>query len=252
MEQVNKQPIAPIVREYDKYIILAQDEIDYKNKVSKIDRGDTNGFYLKEDYYKQPMQEGNKEEYCNANSQYREQEEQKEDSNNIANEDVFSWKNCNKEPYICTKECATIGCKNWIAWKERNPIQDIANGRDDLPYISGSWLLFELMQVAAIKNEDGMPIVHYVDKPNGGSVAYLRHDAVVNKLNSMLAQLLPIEESKLFFLIKKYSTYISNIEWHIKTNEPPESEIEKLNSQIDYYKEMLSDILYLKNNQHGK
>lgn len=59
-------------------------------------------------------------------------------------------------------------------------------GNGTKPHVSGSFLLFELMQIAAIKNEDGMPIVHYVDKPNGGSVAYLRHDAVVNKLNSML------------------------------------------------------------------
>lgn len=54
------------------------------------------------------------------------------------------------------------------------------------PPVTGSLLLLELMQVAAIKNEDGMPVVEYVDKPNGGSVAYLRHDAVVNKLNALL------------------------------------------------------------------
>lgn len=54
------------------------------------------------------------------------------------------------------------------------------------PNVSGSLLLYELMQVAAIKNEDGMPVISYVDKPNGGSVAYLRHDAVVKKLNSMM------------------------------------------------------------------
>jgi hypothetical protein len=41
----------------------------------------------------------------------------------------------------------------------------------------------ELMQDGNIKNEDGMPVVYYVDKPNGGSVAYLRYDAVVKKFN---------------------------------------------------------------------
>lgn len=47
------------------------------------------------------------------------------------------------------------------------------------------------MQVAAIKNEDGMPVVSYVDKPNGGSVAYLRHDVVVNRLNGMIESSFP-------------------------------------------------------------
>lgn len=59
------------------------------------------------------------------------------------------------------------------------------------PTVSGSLLLLELMQVAAIKNEDGMSVVNYVDKPNGGSVAYLRHDAVVKRLNSMLEYQFP-------------------------------------------------------------
>jgi phage pi2 protein 07 len=36
---------APIIRQYGDYIILAQDESDYKNKVDKIQRGNTNGFY---------------------------------------------------------------------------------------------------------------------------------------------------------------------------------------------------------------
>ena len=59
------------------------------------------------------------------------------------------------------------------------------------PNVSGSLLLWELMQVAAIKNKDGMSVVHYVDKPNGGSIAYLRHDAVVKKLNSMIESSFP-------------------------------------------------------------
>ena len=36
---------APIVRHYDGYVILAQDELDFQSKVSKIKRGDTLGFY---------------------------------------------------------------------------------------------------------------------------------------------------------------------------------------------------------------
>ena len=39
---------APIVRHYDGYVILAQDERDFQTKVSKIQRGDTFGFYTVE------------------------------------------------------------------------------------------------------------------------------------------------------------------------------------------------------------
>lgn len=56
------------------------------------------------------------------------------------------------------------------------------------PIVSGSLLLLDLMQVANIKNEDGMPVISYLDKPNGGSVAYVRHDAMVKKLNNLLEQ----------------------------------------------------------------
>ena len=54
--------------------------------------------------------------------------------------------------------------------------------------VSGSLLLHDLFQVANIKNDDGMPVIKYVDKPNGGSVAYVRHDAMVKKLNALLKQ----------------------------------------------------------------
>ena len=77
-------------------------------------------------------------------------------------------------------------------------------GNGTKPHVSGSLLLFELMLIAAIKNEEGMPIVHYVDKPNGGSVAYLRHDAVVSKLNSMLKLLPPADYLDWVILREKY------------------------------------------------
>lgn len=51
--------------------------------------------------------------------------------------------------------------------------------------VSGSMLLLELFQVAGIENEDGMKVIEHINKPNGGSVAYVRHDAMVNKLNSL-------------------------------------------------------------------
>ena len=39
---------APIIRHYDGYIILAQNECDFKVKLSAIQRGDTFGFYTVE------------------------------------------------------------------------------------------------------------------------------------------------------------------------------------------------------------
>lgn len=53
--------------------------------------------------------------------------------------------------------------------------------------VSGSLLLHDLFAVAAIENEDGRKVIEYIDKPNGGSVAYVRHDAMVKKLNSLNA-----------------------------------------------------------------
>jgi hypothetical protein len=53
---------------------------------------------------------------------------------------------------------------------------------------NGSSVLNDLMQVANVKNEDGMPVVSYVDKPNGGSMAYLRYDAVVKRLNTLIKE----------------------------------------------------------------
>lgn len=40
--------LAPIVRHYDGYIVLAQNEKDFNSKVRKIQYGDTNGFYTVE------------------------------------------------------------------------------------------------------------------------------------------------------------------------------------------------------------
>jgi hypothetical protein len=56
------------------------------------------------------------------------------------------------------------------------------------PIVSGSLLLHDLFHVAAIENEDGMPVIKWIDKPNGGSIAYVRYDAMVNKLNALLKQ----------------------------------------------------------------
>jgi len=56
------------------------------------------------------------------------------------------------------------------------------------PLVSGSLLLSELLKDSKLKNEDGMAVVEYINKQNGGSVAYLRHDAVVKKINQLMKQ----------------------------------------------------------------
>jgi nitrogen fixation protein len=40
--------------------------------------------------------------------------------------------------------------------------------------------------------------------------------------------------------LQRYETMVSNIEWHIKTNVPPEIEVKKLESQLDIYGEFIS------------
>ncbi len=56
----------------------------------------------------------------------------------------------------------------------------------DIDAFSSSLVLLDLMQVANFKNEDGIPLIEYVSKPNGGSVAYVRHDAMVNRINALI------------------------------------------------------------------
>lgn len=48
---MNKK-LAPITRPYNDYIVLAQDEQDFRTKANKIANGDTNGFYKIEDALK--------------------------------------------------------------------------------------------------------------------------------------------------------------------------------------------------------
>jgi len=53
-------------------------------------------------------------------------------------------------------------------------------------------------------------------------------------------------------VIRKYEGYISNLEWHIEVNKPPKIEVEKINSQLDYYKEMVSDLKQLQSERKTK
>lgn len=42
-------------------------------------------------------------------------------------------------------------------------------------------------------------------------------------------------------VLKKYEIYISNIEWHIRVNKPTKEKLEKLNKQLDIYREVIHD-----------
>ena len=72
--------------------------------------------------------------------------------------------------------------------KEKKVQPTSESGNAAKPIVSGALLLSKLFDEAKLKDEDGMPVVHYVEKPNGGGIAYLRYDAVVKKLNAMLEQ----------------------------------------------------------------
>lgn len=43
-------------------------------------------------------------------------------------------------------------------------------------------------------------------------------------------------------LIKKYKTFIGNIEWHIKTNNPEGQDLNACNNQLRYFYEILNDL----------
>jgi len=52
--------------------------------------------------------------------------------------------------------------------------------------VSGTLLLSRLFEIANDKNEDGMPVIKVLDKPNGGTIPYIRYDAMVKELNNLL------------------------------------------------------------------
>lgn len=53
-------------------------------------------------------------------------------------------------------------------------------------------------------------------------------------------------KKKILELTKKYQKYLGNIEWHIKTNKPWGSELEKCEQQLKCYKEILADLKLFK------
>ncbi len=58
-----------------------------------------------------------------------------------------------------------------------------------LKALSGTLLLHDIFQDGSIRNKDGMAVIEYLDKPNGGCIAYIRHDAMVKKLNALIKTL---------------------------------------------------------------
>ncbi len=80
---------------------------------------------------------------------------------------------------------------NACKWLNEKHINSIA-ARDtrikeleERPTISSNDIMIELFAMAGMKNEDGMKVIEYLDKENGGSIAYLRHDAVVKTINKL-------------------------------------------------------------------
>jgi hypothetical protein len=64
--------------------------------------------------------------------------------------------------------------------------EEIAELKQKLDAVKGHHILHELLQYGSMKNEDGMPVITYVDKKNGGFAAYVRHDAMVKTINKYL------------------------------------------------------------------
>lgn len=50
------------------------------------------------------------------------------------------------------------------------------------------------------------------------------------------------KDSAVSLLKKKYTAYVSNIEWHIKTNKPVGADLEQCNTRLKDYKEVLNDL----------
>lgn len=49
-------------------------------------------------------------------------------------------------------------------------------------------------------------------------------------------------KKKVIQLLIKYEKYIGNIEWHINTNQPWGSDLEKCQKQLECYQEIFKDL----------
>lgn len=81
-----------------------------------------------------------------------------------------------------------------IAWdafrygqRESNRLENIVRRgefKNESVQTAGQELLCAMMDRGGEFNNDGMPVIKMVDKKNGGSVTYLRYDAVVKFCNT--------------------------------------------------------------------
>ena len=51
---------------------------------------------------------------------------------------------------------------------------------------NGQVVLKDLLDNGQFVNENGMSVIKMIDNPNGGFIAYIRHDAMVKKLNTLV------------------------------------------------------------------
>lgn len=116
-----------------------------------------------------------------------------ENENKYRGKSIEYWRNNASEDYVSTpisvlKYIAVLEDLTTEVTRLREALEE---GELKLKSIKGELILHDLFQIAAFKNEDGMPVIKYVDKPNGGSVAYIRHDSMVKKINSFTQALTP-------------------------------------------------------------
>ena len=121
--------------------------------------------------------------------EYRSQSElPSEDVKRIAN-NFFQWtENLNKGDSMYSE---LLRCNEYNL-RLQDQINSLLASRDarikeleERPTISSNDIMIELFAMAGMKNEDGMKVIEYLDKENGGSIAYLRHDAVVKTINKL-------------------------------------------------------------------
>ena len=124
-----------------------------------------------------------------AMEEYRSQSElPSEDVKRIAN-NFFQWtENLNKGDSMYSE---LLRCNEYNL-RLQDQINSLLASRDarikeleERPTISSNDIMIELFAMAGMKNEDGMKVIEYLDKENGGSIAYLRHDAVVKTINKL-------------------------------------------------------------------
>lgn len=75
----------------------------------------------------------------------------------------------------------------------------------------------------------------YLSSLKVGANALLKYDEVRQSLTTPAGN--EVEE-----ILKKYKTFVSNIEWHIKTNEPKGDDLKQCELRLDCYNEIVTDL----------